>query len=449
MRKLLVLGVAMAFSVAGTGCKQLGIGGEEKKEEAAAAPTDEAKKAEEAAKAAQAEAQKKADEALKQAEEAKKKAAEDAAKAVDLAKAEADKAKAEAQAEVEKAKAAAEEEKARIEEKAAREALTRDLAGITGELQTAKTGAAQALAAWQAAADETKTANLAGLVKELDEFETERAAVEGLMVQGKLDEARTKLEVLKAKFPSLKEKTTTLTADKPVDPAQWEAMIKMLAEETCLIKKNLPAQDFQVQREALFQKYGLDRVVYETLRADYNRAPKPEDQAKLGTLVSELCPEPVAPADGTAPADAAKPADAAAPADAAKPADGTVPADAAKPADATAPADAAKPAEVKPEDKKVGPTGIYAGTLVGTGVKSSIKFDVKGGKLSGATATLAGTAIKLTGAFSNDFLLTGKGGGDHLKCRGKVTDTFISGSCEGTANNKRFEKASFTAKRTK
>jgi hypothetical protein len=30
-----------------------------------------------------------------------------------------------------------------------------------------------------------------------------------------------------------------------------------------------------------------------------------------------------------------------------------------------------------------------------------------------------------------------------------VTDTFISGSCEGTANNKRFEKASFTAKRTK
>jgi len=355
------------------------------------------------------------DEARKQAEEQAKKAADEAAAKVKEAEAQAEKAKAEAEkakAEIEKARAAAEEERIRLEEKALREALTKDLAEFTAEFAGFKATLDAGQEAWKE--DEAKSAAIADVTKEFAALEAERAAVDGLMVQGKLAEARTKLEVLKAKYPPVKEKAELLLAEKPVPTEKWENMLKILAEETCLMKKNMPAQEFQKEREAVFTKYGMERPEYEELRAKYNKAPKPEDQARLGRLVSEQCPNELKAVKEE------------------------------------------KVEELKEgavEEKKpaapAGPSGTYSGVLSGAGKKGSIKFVVKSGKLKSAAAVIGGNKIGLKGAFGKTLKLNGNAGGHHLRCEGKVHNVKITGTCKGTFEKKKFKNARFTAVRKK
>ena len=236
--KLRILGLllALAFVSGLYGCeqvKELTGQGEEMKEEGAAEEGDgaEATKKAEAAK----------EEAEKTTAAAEKKAAEAAAD-LEKAKAETELAKAEA----EKTKAEAEDEKNRIEDKAKRQSLTKDLAEFTAEALNLKNQVKVAKDAWGKVGDTDRVSKMDEVLEDLGGLATERTVVEGLMVQGKLDEARTKLEVVKAKFPAVKQKAGPTLAEKPVDPVQWKAMLDILAEESCLTKRPLVA--FAAQR---------------------------------------------------------------------------------------------------------------------------------------------------------------------------------------------------------
>jgi membrane protein involved in colicin uptake len=295
--KLRILGLllALAFVSGLYGCekiKELTGQGEEEKEEGAAEEGDGAKAAKQAEAATE--------EANKATAAAEHKAAEATAE-LEKAKAETEQAKAD----VEKTKAEAEDAKGRIEDKAKRQSLTKDLAEFTAEALNLKNQVKVAKDAWSKVGDTDRVGILDDVLEDLGGLETERTVVEGLMVQGKLDEARTKLEVVKAKFPAVKQKCGPTLSEKPVDPVQWKAMLDILAEESCLTKRNLPAQDFQVAREQLFTTYSLDRVVYEQLRAQFNTKPRQEDQIYLSQKVKEVCTAPLneaaaVPAEGEA-----------------------------------------------------------------------------------------------------------------------------------------------------
>jgi hypothetical protein len=486
--RLFAIVLTLLFAASLCGCeqiKELTGQGEEKQEEGA-----------EAAKAgdgAQAEAEKAKEVAEKAKEEAEKKAEEATAEA-SKAKEEAEKAKEEA----EKAKAEAEEEKTRVEEKAKRQALTRDLAEFTAEALNLKNQVKVARDAWEKAADTERTALLDEALKELDELETERTVVEGLMVQGKLDEARTKLEVVKAKFPALKQKLAPTLKEKPVDPKQWAAMLDILAEETCLMKANLPAQDFQAKREGLFGKYEIDRVTYEQLRAQYNQKPRQEDQTYLGKKVAEVCAAMDAaaaeekPAEGTEAAVEEKPAEGTEAAAEEKPAEGTEAAAEEKPAEAATeekPEEGAAEAatEEKPEEgadeaagemtdeelaeadrkateealaelkteeakkaeekKKATVNGKFSGKLLVPGKKgSSISLKVTNNKASG-TARIGGANMSVSGSFAKgQGKVSGKNGGNTLNCSCRYAAGRITGNCNGKTGGQTFKNARFTAR---
>lgn len=430
--KLLVGCVAISAAVALSGCDKVKsmMGGEaEQKAEEAKKAEEEAKKVAEDAKAKEAESAKKAEEATKQAEAAKKseeeakKTAEEAAKKAEAEKKVAEEAAKKAEEErlkAEEEKKKAEEEKAAAEETAKREALVKDLTDLTAKLAQLKADLTTSSAAWANSGDQAKSAELTALLNEVNTLYTEPEAVQGLMAQSKLDEARTKLDVLKAKLQPIADKASPLVEEKPVDPAMFDKMLNLLAEETCLIKKNLPTQDFQVAREALFSKYAMDRVIYEQLRARYNQNPKPEDQSKLGQYVAQYCPEPPA---------AEQPA-------AEQPA-GEQPA-AEKPA-------GEQPAttDVKKEEAKTSALdGVYKGTVKGKGKKPG-KLDVivKNGKLSSATLYFDNQIFNLQGVFGTHLAVVGKskGGADHMKCNGTVKGNAVVGQCVGTIKKEKFE----------
>jgi len=308
--KLNVLVVMVAFGLVfgSTACDKI-TGGDEKKAEAAkeepkaeepkkdeAEKQEDVKKDEDATEKKVAEGEKKDDgtkeevDAAKKEVEVAKNAAKEAEDKTKAAQAEADKIKSEAadkqkkaEEEAAKAKAAAEEQVKKAQEEAAKaqegavkmkkEAIVAELKTVTEELTKLKADLTSNLAVWKGTADEAKTAEREAFAKSLDELEAERMAVEGLLAQDKVDDARTKLDLVKTKLAPLKEKVLPLLADKPIDPNRWEIMLQILADETCLTKKNLPAQDFQKERDALFTTYGMDRIEYETLRAEFTKTP--------------------------------------------------------------------------------------------------------------------------------------------------------------------------------
>jgi hypothetical protein len=180
----------------------------------------------------------------------------------------------------------------------------------------------------------------------------------------------------------------------------------------------------------LFSTLGMDRVEYEQLRAAYNQAPKPEDQARLGRFVSEKCPE-------TLTAPEPKPEE--------KP-EGA-------PAETGEPKEEGKGPDKEPvESPKAEPvklSGTFSGTLFGAGKKGSIQFVVAGGALKSASATIGTVSIPLAGSFGDAVMVTGKTGIDHVRCKGSVTTTKIEGTCDGTFEKKRFQDAKFTALKKK
>ena len=393
------------------------------KEKAGEAKKEEAKK----------EAPKAADEAVKKAKEEAKKAGDEAAKQIEAAKAEAEKAKEEAGRALEEAgkvKAEAEEDMAKTEEKALRDALTKDLAAVTADFATLKGALTTAKKAWEG--DDAKTAAIAELLAELEALETERDAVEGLMVQGKLPEGQTKLEVLKAKFPPVNDKAQPILSEKAIPAEKWDAMLRILASEACLMKKNLPVQEFQKEREGVFQKYAMDRVEYEQLRALYNKAPKPADQGKLGQLVAEFCGAQAIP-EGEVKEGEVKEGEVK---------EGEVKEGEVKEGEV-------KEGEVKAEKKPSGVSGTFSGTLSGAGKKGTIKFIVADGKLKHGVAVIGQSKITLKGAFGGSLALNGKASGGHIRCKGKVGASKITGTCNGTYQTKRFTNAKFTALKKK
>ena len=431
--------LAIVFALSFFGCeqvKELTGQGEEKKEE---------KKVEEpsaGAGEAQAAAEKAKEEAEKAAEEAKLQAAE--------AKAEAEKAKAEtekAKEETEKTKLDAEEDKAKTEERAVRKALTRELAMFTAELASMHNSLAGAQEAWGRAGITEKAEAMTGLLKEMEPIEAERNTVEGLMVQGKLDEARTKLEVLKAKFPPVKQKADPLLAEKPTDPAKWAAMMKILAAETCLVKKNLPAQEFNANREALFARFGLDRLTYEQLRAEYNKSQRPADQAALGKLVSELCPEGAAAAEGGGAAGTeGGEAAGAEGGEAAGTEGGEGDAAVEKKDDAVVEKKEDDAVEKKEEKKDTALSGKFSGTLLAAGKKGKISLVVKSNKVTGGQVNLSGVKMNLKGKLGSGKSISGKSGKSQIKCSGKKIASGVSGVCQGSLNGKAFKNARYTAR---
>ncbi len=484
--KLRILGLllALAFLSGLYGCEQFkeltGQGEEEKEEGAVKEGAGEGAEATKLAEAAK-------DEAEKAKAEAEKKAAEATAN-LEKAKAETELAKAE----VEKTKAEAEDEKTRIEDKGKRQALTKDLAEFTAEALNLKEQVKVAKGAWSKVGDSDRVGKLDEVLEDLGGIDTERTVVEGLMVQGKLDEARTKLEVVKAKFPAVKQKAGPTLAEKPVDPVQWKAMLDILAEESCLTKRNLPAQDFQAAREQLFTKYSLDRVVYEQLRAQFNQKPRQEDQVYLSQKVKEVCTAPIegapvdAPAEGEAVAAPAEGEAVAAPAEGeavAAPAEGDTATEeavaketeegtgeateeevAAADAKAAEEAEAEKKAEEekkkadekkeadekkKVEVKKAPATlsGRFSGKLMVPGRKgSTIKVVIKKNKASG-TARISGVTIKLSGKFSKGKgKLTGKLGNTSIVCPSTAKPDRVIGNCSGKLKGAPFKNARFTAR---
>jgi ribonuclease E len=489
--KLRILGLllALAFVTALYGCeqvKELTGQGEEKKEEGAAEEGDGA------------EATKKAEAAKVEAEKATAAAEQKAAEAT----ADLEKAKAEtelAKADAEKTKAEAEDAKSRVEDKAKRQSLTKDLAEFTAEALNLKNQVKVAKDSWGKVGDTERVGKLDEVLEDLGGLETERTVVEGLMVQGKLDEARTKLEVVKAKFPSVKTKAGPTLAEKPVDPVQWKAMLDILAEESCLTKRNLPAQDFQAARAQLFTTYSLDRVVYEQLRAQFNTKPRQEDQIYLSQKVKEVCtaaleaPAADAPAEGEAAAptegEVAAPAEgeAAAPTEgeAAAPTEGeaavepdksaeeaateeavaketeegtgeatdeevaAADAKASEEAEAEKKAEEKKAEEKKAEEKKTPATlsGKYGGKLMVPGRKgSTINVVVKKNKASGS-ARIGGVTIKLSGKFTNGKgKLTGKVGNSSINCPATAKHDRVMGKCSGKVKGEAFKNARFTAR---
>jgi hypothetical protein len=474
LRTFIVL-TALSFLFGLSGCEQiknLTGQGEEKKEAAAegeaATPDPEATKKAEAAQA----------EAEKAKLEAEAKTAEANALA-EKAKAEAEQAKLDA----EKAKAEAQEEMGRAEDKAKRQALTKDLAEYTAEALNLKNQVAVAKDAWTKAGDTERTAKLDEVIAELANLETERTIVEGLMVQGKLDEARTKLEVVKAKFPATKQKAEPTLAEKPIDPVQWKGMLDILAEESCLTKRNLPAQEFQAAREALFTKYGIDRIVYEQLRAQYNKNPRQEDQNYLGQKVAEVCAgvdeanaaaaeaaanegtqdAPVA--AGTEDAPAATDTEAAADTEdteaaatedteaevAAETEAGTGEATDEELAAADAKASEEALAEKKAEEAKKAShahvNGSFSGKLMVPGKKgSTITLKVTQNKGTG-TANIGGVKVKVSGVFKKgQAKLTGKSGQTSINCNARYAAKRLTGNCSGKTNGGAFKNARFTAR---
>lgn len=440
MRKeTITLLVAASLLFILSACKEGGQGREEKKEEAAQSAELEKVKAE---------AEKKIAEATQSAQEAAKKAEAEAKAKIEAAKAEAEKAKAE----LERAKAEAEEEKEQLKEKVAREGLTRELAHITGEMEKRSKILSDARDAWREV-DSAKYEKLGEAVARLERLEGERSAVEGLMVQGKLDEARTKLEMLKAKFSQFATEVEELTSEQPVDPRKWESMLRILAGETCLTQKNLPVQEFQRQREELFGRYQMDRVEYEQLRARYNQGHKPEDQAKLGQFLKEACAPPAegtpeggraesTPAEGT-PADAAS---APTQAESAKGAVEEGKLEKEKPEESKPQEkgpEQGKPEEGKPEEKAkaLDISGTFTGPILNTGEKSTATIKVKNGKLISASATIGNVKFNLKGDFGPKFKLTGRSGPNKIECSLTADATHVSGVCHGNVAGRSFKKA--------
>ena len=487
--KLRIFGLLLALALLSGlyGCeqiKELTGQGEAKKEEGSAE------------EGGNAEATKKAEAATAVAEKATAAAEQAAAEA----KAEVEKAKAEAEeakAETEKTKADAEDAKTRIEDKAKRQSLTKDLAEFTAEALNLKNQVKVAKDAWGKVSDTERVGILDEVLEDLGGLETERTVVEGLMVQGKLDEARTKLEVVKAKFPAVKQKAAPTLAEKPVDPVQWKAMLDILAEETCLTKRNLPAQEFQAAREQLFTRYALDRVVYEQLRAQFNQKPAQEDQGYLSQKVTEVCARPVETPPGGAAGGEIATAEAGATIEpeevegevvgeaateeavtketeegtgeateeeiAAADAKASEAAEAEKAAEEKAAAVKAaeekaaeekkaeeKKAEEKKAEEKEAPatfSGKFSGKLLVPGKKgSTIALTLKENKAKGK-ARIGGVNLKLSGTFKKgQGKLTGKGGKTNISCQCRATSGRVTGKCSGKINGAPFKNARFTAR---
>ena len=417
-------------SLIGQGEEEAGDGEEKKAEPEKAAASDEAGEAAEAARI-------------------------EAEKQTEALKAEAEKAKAEAEeakAEVEKAKSDAEDDKKAMESKAKRQELTRQLAEFTAEVTNMKNQITVTRNAWNKLGIQEKDAEFEALLKEHQNIETERVVVEGLMVQGKLDEAQTRLEVVKAKFPTLKDRVAPLLAEKPTDPKQWNAMLNILAEETCLMRKNLPSQEFNTTRDTLFTTHNLDRVVYEQLRAQFNKESKTEDQAFLGQKIAELCPpEP----DEDANEEGAKEEGAK---EEGEKAEGEK-AEGEKAEHKKTEGEKAehkKAEHKKAEDKQAedktekivknhANTGKYAGKMLVPGKTGSISLTLKSGKTTGKVK-VGGKSLSISGTLGkNGGTLTGKGSGGHLKCSCRTANNRISGTCAGKVGSKVFKKARFTA----
>lgn len=433
--KLLVGCVALASAVALSGCDKLGLGGSKeaeekaseakKAEEAAKLTADAAKKGEEEAKKTAEDALKKEAEAKKAAEDAAAKAATDTAKAEEAKKAaeEAAKKAEEDRLKAEEEKKKAEEEKAAAEEAAKRDALIKDLTDVSAKLAQLKADLTTSSVAWANSGEKLKADELIALLKEVEGLYNEPGVVQGLLAQSKLDEARTKIDVLRAKLQPISDKAAPMVNEKPVDPAMFEKMLNLLAEETCLIKKNAPTQEFQTAREALFAKYAMDRVIYEQLRARYNQNPKPEDQAKLGQLVGQFCPEPAAPEQPK----------------------GEQPTGEEGKLQPTPIGGKTEPGkeEVKTEEAKPGEAdGVYKGAIKGKGKKTGkIEFTVKNGKLSGATVQFDNVVYSMQGAFGNHLALVGKSknGADHMRCNGTVKGKSVKGQCLGTIKKDKYE----------
>lgn len=407
-----VLGLALV----GTGCEEVKklVGMEEKKAEEAApaeaakpaetpstdqATQDALKKAEEAKAAAEAAAKSEVEKAkaLGQAEADKAKAEAEAKAAgamaqVDKAKAEGDAKAAAALAEAESTRklaaqevAKAQEEKAKAEEaalKLKKDNLANELKTLTEEHAKMKTELATNLAAWKAA-DAAKAGEREAIMAELTALEGDRAAVEAFSAADKLDDARNKLDLMKAKFAPLKEKVATLVGEKPVDPAKWTTMLNILTEETCMTQANLPAQEFQKMREVLFAQYEMDRVEYETLRAQFTRNSKPEDQAKLGEMVAAKCPP-----------------------------------------------KAAEAADKKNYD------GKWTGTVTFGGKTDQVTFTLKGNTLTGSIS-VPGASMNVTGGVATHSQFAGRRSDDFINCHGKRSGGEISGTCIGALNKKR------------
>ncbi|GEM_PF-5020208 len=424
--------VGLAFAASGcekikelTGGDKAGdVKAEPKADEAAAAAEaakkevekakEEAEKIKADAEKAKADAEAKAKEALAEAEKKTEQVKADAEKAKVEAEAktagataEADKAKAEAEAKAAAALAEAEstrklaaqevaraqDEKAKAEEEAVKikkETFAKELTELTKLHAELKTELAGNLAAWKAANDEAKAAERQAILDELTSIEGDRTAAEAAAAADKLDEAQVKLDGMKAKLDPLKTKVAGLIEERPVDANRWNTMMQILAEETCMTKNNLPAQEFQKMREVLFAQYEMERAEYEAMRAQFTKASKPEDQAKLGEMVNAKCPE-------------------------------------------KTPEE--KAAEEKEKEKKEY-DGKWSGKVSLGNASTTSSLYLKGNYLSGKVS-LGGVTFKVTGAVGGHSQFTGRTGTDYINCRGKRYKGEISGSCNGTLARKR------------
>ena len=415
----LTLIVLVAFAMTPLGCDKIKelTGQGEKDGTTEEKKTDESKTSGEVAQA-KAEAEKakaEAEEAKAKVEQAQKRVVEAEA---DKAKAEEDRMKAEEQHELEN-------------QKKAREELTKELQDLTSRIATTKTGLNSTYAAWTSR-DDGKALEIKGLLDEIQKLDEETSQVEQLMTQNKFDEAETKVASIQGKLSPVETKSASLMKDRPVDEGKWIATISILAEETCLQKKNLPVQDFQKEYQGLFAKYGLEREEYEQLRAKFNKSASPDDRMMLMKMVKEKCTEQmeakteeteVPEEDDSATEET--PDTEVAPVDIEEKADGEA-------VEGDTDAEDTEVAEEEPK-KEISADGTYQAIVKVKGKKGSLKLHLKNKGVSGRAALPGAKLINLKGSCtaSKHVKFSGKAARGKIACTGTLKDGYIKGSCSG------------------
>ena len=422
----LTLIVLFAFAMTPMGCDKIKelTGQGEKDGTTEEKKADEPKTSDEVAQAiAEAEKAKAEAETAKAEAEAEKAKVEQAQKRV--AEAEADKAKAEED------RMKSEEQHELDNQKKAREGLTKDLQELTTRIATTKTGLNSAYAAWKSR-DEGKALEIKGLLDEIQKLDEETSLVEQLMTQNKFDEAGTKVASIQGKLGPVETKSASLMKDRPVDEGKWNATISILAEETCLQKKNLPVQDFQKEYQGLFAKYGIEREEYEQLRAKFNKSASPDDRMLLMKTVKEKCTEQmeakteevVAPAeDDTATEEKADTE--VAPADTEGKSDGEA-------VEEGTDTEEAEAVEEEPKEE-VSVDGTYQAFVKVKGKKGSLKLHLKNKGVSGRAALPGSKPINVKGSYtgSKHVKFSGSATRGKIACTGTLGDGHIKGSCSG------------------
>lgn len=272
------------------------------------------------------------------------------------------------------------------------------LAKVTGLLGEAKTD-------WQVARDADKIGLMDTFLMQTVQLDKDLQLAQEVLAKGHVELADMKLTVVETQLETLEARALDRPDVLAPSDEEMKAMLNILAEETCLVRKQLPVKSFREERVKLFEKYQLGRAQYERLRTIHNREPKAEYQLLLGDLISKACPVP----------------------------------------------GADKEEAVEPEDPGPAVTGRFAGEFKTPDKAGTIEFEVKNGNVSGGFLRFDGALFTLRGGVRKNVLLVGRTADakNHTKCTGANVAGKLSGTCSGALGTRRFEGPFFAREAAK